>query len=61
VGVEGRGAVRANDAEVLEAVVVTYPVDVVEDQRHMPAAPSLRLAAKLAFSLLDALVIQPIP
>ena len=30
VSVEGRGAVRTDDAEILQTVVVTDPVDVIE-------------------------------
>ena len=48
VGVESRGAVRADDAQVREAVVVVDPVDVIEDQAHRLALPLLALAAELA-------------
>jgi hypothetical protein len=49
-----RGAIRANDAEVLKTVVICNPVDVVEHERHSVAVPELSLAAHLADGLLDA-------
>ena len=58
VGVQRRGAVRAHDPQVLEAVVGRLAVDVVEDQRHPLAAPQLALAAELAGALLQALAVQ---
>ena len=45
VRLERRGAVRADDAQVLEPVVIRNAVDVVEDQRERPSAPALTLAA----------------
>jgi hypothetical protein len=42
------GAVRADDPEVVEAIVVTDAVDVIEDQRQAASAPHLTLAAQLA-------------
>jgi hypothetical protein len=48
VSVERGGAVRADDLQVLQPVVVADPVDVVDDQRHQPATPLLALAAELA-------------
>ena len=38
--VEGRGAVRTHDPEVLQAVVVRDAVDMIENQRHVPAPPA---------------------
>jgi len=32
VGLQRRGAVRANDPKVFEPIVVTNPIDVIEDQ-----------------------------
>ena len=58
VGVQRRGAVRAHDPQVLEAVVGRLAVDVVEDERHPLAAPQLALAAELAGALLEALAVQ---
>ena len=58
VRVERRGTVRADDSEVLEPVVVGHAVDVVEDQRHPPAAPFLALPAELAPPLLEAVVVE---
>jgi hypothetical protein len=53
MGVEGRRAVGADDPEILKAVVVGSPVDVVKDQCHPPAVPRLALSTELAASLLD--------
>ena len=47
------GAVRAHNAEILKAVVVSNPVNVVEDQCHMATAPVLTEATKLTFPLLQ--------
>jgi hypothetical protein len=55
MGFECRRAVRADDPQVLEPVVVENPVDVVEDQRHRLPSPELTLPAKLASRLLDPL------
>jgi hypothetical protein len=55
-----RGAVRADDAEILQPVVVGDPVHVVENQRHSPAAPVLALAAELARSLLETRCVEPV-
>ena len=55
---ESRVAVRADDLEVLEAVVVGPAVDVVKDERHLAAAPVLSLAAELAATLLQAGLVQ---
>jgi hypothetical protein len=59
VRVKRRGTVRADDAEVLEAIVIRHTVDVVEDQGHRLPAPHLVLAAELASCLLDPLREQP--
>jgi hypothetical protein len=48
MGVEGRGAIRTGDAEILQPVVVGNPVDVIENHRHPVPTPSLILAAQLA-------------
>jgi hypothetical protein len=55
MGVERRVAVRTEDAQVLEAVVVPHAVDVIEHERHPGALPHLALAADLATRLLEAL------
>ena len=47
---ERGGAVRANDAQILEPVVGRHTVDVVEDQRHLTPAPDLTLTAELALA-----------
>jgi len=54
VGVEGCVAVWAHDAEVVETVVGSDAVDVIEDESHPPAAPLLALPAELARRLLEA-------
>jgi hypothetical protein len=48
-GQSGR-AVRADDLEVLEPVVIRATVDVIEHQRDLPALPELTLPAKLALA-----------
>jgi hypothetical protein len=53
VRVERGGAVGTDDAEVLEAVVVADPVDVIEDQRHAAVTPQLPLTAQLTDRLLE--------
>jgi hypothetical protein len=52
------GAVRAQDPQVLEPVVVRDPIDVVEDQRQARAAPLLALAAVLTATRFDAFLVQ---
>ena len=58
VRVERGGAVRAHDSQVLEAVVASVAVDVVEDQGHPAASPKLALATQLAPRLLQPFLIQ---
>ena len=58
--VERRRAVRADDPEVLEPVVVGDAVDVVEDQRHPPPVPLLALPAELARARLEPVVVEPL-
>ena len=57
---EGRGTVRARDPEVLEAVVIRFSVDVIKDQGHSLPPPDLALTAKLAGTLLDPFLKEPI-
>jgi hypothetical protein len=59
VRVERRGAVRADDSQVLDAIVGRNAVDVIEDQRHLLAAPDRPLRAQLALGLLDACLVKP--
>src|SRR4051812_19358567 len=58
MSVERRRAVRADNPQVREPVVVRHSVHVVEDQRHATSAPFLALTAKLAAALFDALLVQ---
>ncbi len=60
VGLEGGGTVRTDDAEILEAVVISDTIDVVENQRHPVAAPAFVLPAELADALLDAFLEETI-
>jgi hypothetical protein len=60
MGFERGRAVRADDAEVLEPVVVVDPVDVVQDQRQRAPPRELALAAELAATLLEAFGVQPL-
>jgi len=59
VGRQRGVAIRTDDPEVVEAVVVVNPVDVVEDQRHPTAVPLLALTAQLAPRHLESSVVQP--
>src|SRR5689334_19320519 len=59
VGVKCRVAVRTDDAEVLDPIVVANPVDVIEDERHVPPVPRLALAAELANTVLEPLLVEP--
>src|SRR4051794_4890126 len=53
--VERGVAVRADDPQVPEPVVVMHAVDVVEDQGHAAPAPRLALTAQLTAPVLDPL------
>jgi len=57
--VERCRAVRADDPEVLETVVVRNPIDVIEDQRHRASVPQLVLTADLAMLLFQPRLEQP--
>jgi hypothetical protein len=56
--VERGGAVGTDDSEILEPVIVSDAVYVVEDQGHLPTAPNVRLAAKLTPPLFEPLRIE---
>jgi hypothetical protein len=58
VSIERRGAVRADDPQVLKPMVVVHAIDVVKDHAHHLAPPNLALAAELANRLLQASLIQ---
>jgi hypothetical protein len=58
MGAKGRCAVRTEDAQVLEPVVVADAVDVVEDQGQLCAAPDFALSAELASSILQPFLVQ---
>jgi hypothetical protein len=58
MSVKGRGAVRTDDPKILKSVVVSNPVFVIEDHRHVAPAPRLPLTAQLATGLLQALLIK---
>jgi hypothetical protein len=60
MGVERRVAVRADDPQVLDPVVMAVAVDVVEDQRHAMSLPDLVLAAQLAPALLEPFAVEPL-
>src|SRR5262249_10188387 len=57
--VQRRGTVRANDPQVLDAVVVWHAVDVVEDQGHARPVPVLVLTTELAATRLQTGLVQP--
>src|SRR3954447_14377825 len=57
--VQRRIAVRAQEAEVLEAIVVPHTIDVVEHQAHAQASPHLSLPTHLAPKRLEARFHQP--
>jgi hypothetical protein len=46
--IERRSAVRADDPEVFQPVIVSLAVDVVKNQAEGPAEPELTLTAQLA-------------
>jgi hypothetical protein len=48
VRIEGGRAVWANDAEVFQAMIISLPVDVIEDQRHALSPPQLTLSTEFA-------------
>jgi hypothetical protein len=50
--------VRADDLEVVQAVVRSVAIGVVENQTHPASPPDLSLATKLATTLLHTLVIE---
>ncbi|HET8954922.1 MAG TPA: hypothetical protein VFN18_04610 [Solirubrobacterales bacterium] len=52
MGIESRRAIRADDSQILDPVVIRNAVDVVEDQSHGPAAPIFVLTTHLAEPLL---------
>jgi hypothetical protein len=52
MGIERGCTVGAHDLKVLKTVIVTYSVDVVENQRHPTTPPKLVLPAKLAYPVL---------
>jgi hypothetical protein len=51
VRVEGGCAVPTDDAQVVEAVIRRNAIDVVQDQRHLPAVPLLPLPAQRALAI----------
>ena len=53
MGVERGRAVRADNPQVLEPVVVGDSIYVIQDERHPTAHPFLILPTQLALSLLD--------
>jgi hypothetical protein len=55
MGIEGRCAIRTDDSQVLESVVVRHPIDVVQDQRHGATTPIFVLATHLAAALFQTL------
>ncbi|MDQ3608794.1 MAG: hypothetical protein M3459_07830 [Actinomycetota bacterium] len=59
MGVERGVAIRTDDAQVLESVVVSDTVDVIEDKRHASAVPQLAEAADLTSGRLQPLGKQP--
>src|ERR1700733_1439170 len=59
VSIEGRGAVGADDPEVLEPVVVRNAIDMVENERHWLALPQFSLAAHVANGLPESLLKEP--
>jgi hypothetical protein len=59
MGVKGRGAVRTDDTEIFETIVVSQPVDVIEDQRHSSTHPDFVLTTHLAPPSLKPVLEQP--
>jgi hypothetical protein len=59
VRIEAGRAVRAQDPQILQPVVVAYAVDVIEDQADPAALPVLTLPTELTTPGLQALGIEP--
>ena len=59
VRVERRVAVRAEDPQVLEPMVVAHAIDVVEHEAHPMALPQLALTTELADRMLEPRSEQP--
>src|SRR5665648_400743 len=55
-----RRAVRTDDLQVLQTMVIANAVDVIEDQRHPLPSPDLGLPADLASALLDSFGVEPL-
>ncbi len=60
MGIESRSAIRADDPQILDPVVLRRPVDVIEDQRHAAATPVFVLAAHLTNTLLHTHLEEPL-
>jgi hypothetical protein len=58
VSIKSGGAVRTNNPEVFKAIVVSDPVDVIENQADPATVPDLVLTTELALSLLQTGVVQ---
>lgn len=58
MGVKAGGAVRADDPQVLETVVVANAIDMIEDEANLAPVPPLALTAQLAPALLQPSLIQ---
>ena len=58
MGFERGSTVWTDDSEILDAVVVRYPVHVVQNERHPAPAPILPLVAKLAVARLEAGLVE---
>jgi hypothetical protein len=56
--VERRSAIRTNDAEILEPMVLSSPVGVIENQRHPTSVPILALTTHLAAPLFHSFVVE---
>jgi hypothetical protein len=57
--VKCRIAVGAKDAQVLQPMIVTDTVDVIEDETHPTSLPQLALPTELADRLLEAFSQEP--
>lgn len=53
MGVERGGTVGTDNPQVLDPVVVSYAIDVIEDETHAIPVPQLSLAAELTLRLFE--------
>jgi hypothetical protein len=58
MSIESGIAIGAHYAQILDAIVVVDPIDVVQYERHVSAHPLFALTAYLALALLEASLVE---